>query len=537
LILCLTLTCAHAEKYALLIGIGRYAPATGVENLEGPVNDATALRQALTATWQFKPENIKTLFDANATRSQILGALDGYVSTLKQGDFLFLFYSGHGTSWFAQGMPQTGITADTGAIVSSDLKLIVGNLDLQPRLRKLDGVAEVFAVFDSCYSGNSIKSFTIAPAKYLPANLFRTLPKANLSQYDKQFSDFDKFTASTDAYPYRRVLYLSAASKAEQAVDIPKQLISQGFHTVDGLPHGALTDALLRGLKGEADTNHDSKITYEELYQFARSHVSRQFPQTPQFLFPPSEPRIQEAAIFSMASAMVPAPPAARATGPTALRVKLEGSAGALRARVSAIPGVAIAHDLFDLLVRAEDGGFALYHQSGSLIQKYRPEEEANLLSRIRAEPEVRKLIDLSYSRQTFNVVLTIDPVGRGFYNLGDRLKFRAKAQQDCYLLLLDIDVSGAVVVLSPLNKQQSVKAAAGTEAALGRESKVTQPTGMEYLKLFAFSEKPAGLDELVSEAREAFAPGTPIFERLMKLVEPDLVGRASTQVKLVTSE
>ncbi len=539
-LLCLSLSWAHAEKYALLIGIDRYAPATGVNSLEGPVNDATALRQTLASGWEFKPENIKTLFDSDATRARILTAIDGYASTLKPGDFLFLFYSGHGTSWFAKGMPQTGITVDTGAIVSYDLKLIVGNLDLQPRLQKLDGIAEVFAVFDSCYSGNSIKSIAIAPSKYLPAELFEALPSApsaSLSQYDRQFSDFTRFTSAPDAYPYQRVLYLSAASKAEQAVDIPKQLISQGFHTLDGLPHGALTDALLRGLRGEADTNHDNKITYEELYQFARNTVSRQFPQTPQFLFPPGEPGVPDTPVFSVAGALLRTP-FSHAPPSDALRVKLDGGAGALRAKVSAIPGLVVTgNGLFDLLVRPENGGFALYHQSGALIQNFRPEEEAGLLSRIRAEPQLRKLIDLSYNRQQFNVVLTIDPRGRGFYNLGDRLTFRAKAEQDCYFLLLDIDVSGTVTVLSPLNREQTARATAGTEASLGRESKVTRPTGMEYLKLFAFSERPAGLDELLAEAKDSFAPGTSVFDKLMKLVESPAAGWAATQIKLVTTE
>src|SRR5207245_1260148 len=114
------------------------------------------------------------------------------------------------------------------------------------------------------------------------------------------------------------------------------------------------------------------------------------------------------------------------------VRVKLEGG-NALRAKVAAIAGVVLSENLFDLLVRESDGAFELYHQSGTLIQKYAPGAEADLLLRIRAEPDVRKLVDLAYGRQSFNVSLTVEPDGHGFYALGNRLRFTAKTEADSY--------------------------------------------------------------------------------------------------------
>lgn len=536
LLLCILSFIGHAEKYALLIGINRYTPAAGVQNLEGPVNDANALRQVLVSNWQFRSENIKTLFDSEATKSRILNALDEYASSLKPGDFLFLFYSGHGTSWFAPGKPQTGVASDTGAIVSADLQLIVGDMDLQPRLRKLDDVAQVFAVFDSCYSGNSIKSLAIAPPRYLPPELFRSVPNASMAQYDRQFSDFDRFTSASSKYPYRRILYLSAASKAEQAVDIPKLLILHGFRTVDGMPHGALTDAVLRGLRGDADTNHDGTITYEELFEFARKTVSGEFPQTPQFLVPPSDPQMADTPVFSVANALT-AKPSEVTSVPTVVRVKLENGGDPLRTRIASITGVSISDDLFDLLIRRDDSGLELYDQSGTLIQKYAVTDEASLVRRIRAEPEVRKLVDVTYTKQDFNVTLSIIPDGNGFYRLRDRLRFRAKTEQDCYFLLLDVDVSGMVTIVFPLSKGHLARVPSGGEAFLGGESQVSRPTGTEYLKLFGFHEKPPGLDDLIGEAKDPIAPGTQAFEKLMGIVKSDTPGRATTRVKLVTTE
>jgi hypothetical protein len=522
--------CAHAAKYALLIGINHYSPGQGIADLEGPVNDAASLRRVLISAWQFRPENVQSLVDEAASRAHILTALDGYAETLKPGDLLFLFYSGHGTSWYAKGGPQTGIAVDTGALVSADLKLIVGNQDLQPRLRKLDSLAQVFAVFDSCYSGNSIKSIAVAPARYVPPEAIKSVPTSSLDQYDRQFSDFQRFTA-IETYPYRHVLYLSAASKAEQAADIPRMLISHGFRTVDGQPHGALSNALLRGLNGEADTNHDGRITYEELYFFVRKSVTGQFTQTPQFLFPANDPSLAVAPVFSVASAPQVAP-AAAAPAPSELRVKLESGAESLRARVAALPSVTVGTDPFDLLVRRRNGTFELYHRSGTLIQTYASGAEDEVLRRIQCEPEVRKLIDAADARQSFNVSLTVEPAGRGFYSLGERLSFRARAEQQSYGLLLNIDVSGMITLLGPVTKL-----APGRDTPIGPNSKVDPPTGMEYMKLFAFLEKPAGIDEILAEAQVPFAPDSPLFDKLLRIVVSHAPRMAVAQVKLVTTE
>jgi hypothetical protein len=524
----------RAEKYALLIGINRYTGSTRVNNLEGAVNDAAALRQTLVADWQFKTENVRLLADSDASRAAVLEALDHYIATLKPNDFLFLFYSGHGTSYFAPGMPQTGISVDTGAILSADLQLIVGNRDLQPRLRKLDGIAQVFAVFDSCYSGNSIKSIAVAVPKFALPGDVKTAP-GSLAQYDSQFSDFNRFTTS-ESYPYRRVLFFSAASKAEQAFDIQRPLIATGFRTVDGQAHGALTNALLRGLRGEADTNHDSKITYDELYQFVRANVTRQFSQTPQFSFPESDPKAAQSPVFSVTAA-APAPPPQTVAVPAAIRVKVEGDLPALRTRIAALPGVTLSDGFFDLLVRARSGGYELYHQSGTLIDSYPGGGETDLLSRIKAEPAVRRLIDIVYPRQNFNVALTVTPGGTGFYKLGDHMQFQAKTEQPAYLLLLNIDVKGTVTILSPRSKQAIVFSGPGPYSDIGPDSVVTRPTGTEYLALFAFREKPTGFDDLVIQTHDPLDPGTPAFDRLVLMLAQDVPGRAVAQLKLVTTE
>ena len=81
-----------------------------------------------------------------------------------------------------------------------------------------------------------------------------------------------------EPYPYKNFIYISAADETQPARDLEPQ------ESVYGKAHGALTDVLLLGLNGAADTNHDQTITYQELYQFVRREVSDKRGHTPQLL-------------------------------------------------------------------------------------------------------------------------------------------------------------------------------------------------------------------------------------------------------------
>ena len=98
---------ALAESHALLVGINEYAP--GVGNLQGPVNDAVALSNALTGSWGFSPGNIKLIINRAATQANILDELAKLAERVKPGDFVFLYFSGHGTSRYQPGMAASGL--------------------------------------------------------------------------------------------------------------------------------------------------------------------------------------------------------------------------------------------------------------------------------------------------------------------------------------------------------------------------------------------------------------------------------------------
>ena len=167
LALSVAMAATAGQKYALVIGIGRYTPGQNVDDLDGPGPDREAVIHTLLSDYGFPSKNVFILSDEQATRGNILQALDKLISLVNTGDYVFIYYSGHGTS--PQGWHGLPIDGDTGALIPSDFRmggtlqetagrLVVGSRDMRPRLLQLDSKATVFAILDTCFSQNSMKS-------------------------------------------------------------------------------------------------------------------------------------------------------------------------------------------------------------------------------------------------------------------------------------------------------------------------------------------------------------------------------------------
>jgi hypothetical protein len=84
---------SKTRYYALLIGIDEYDDPT-IDDLDNPVSDAKKLRNTLVSMYAFDAENV-TLKE-NATREDIIMALDELAGKITPDDNLLVFYAGHG---------------------------------------------------------------------------------------------------------------------------------------------------------------------------------------------------------------------------------------------------------------------------------------------------------------------------------------------------------------------------------------------------------------------------------------------------------
>jgi TPR repeat protein len=130
--------------FALIIGIEKYqAPLI---SLATPVHDAQEVASVLSGQYGF---HTRLLLDKDATRSNILTALDQYRNTLKSNDSLLIYYAGHGyydhDADRAYWLPVDADSPGSPNHISAD--------DITAAVRALPSM-HVLVVSDSCYSGD-----------------------------------------------------------------------------------------------------------------------------------------------------------------------------------------------------------------------------------------------------------------------------------------------------------------------------------------------------------------------------------------------
>lgn len=532
-----------AARHALLVGVKSYPNLPANQQLEGPVNDVQSVKQRLVRRFGFPEQNIIVLTDAAATRRAILDGLERLADRIGTGDTVFIYFSGHGTSAYDEDNRRLGIEPYTGALIPADFRaagdaatmlnrLILGVRDIQPVVHRMERKdAHVFGVFDTCYSGYS----------------FRAMPRGRAKQVDMSWDSilggqatFSADTRKVPPYPYRQAIYLSAASDREKARDITQAEIDLGMETVNGQPHGAMTNALLMGLDGKADTNGDGRITYSELHGFTRDRVSKSFGHNPKLLHPDNRRDLVRQPVFRARSASLNPPGNGGGSGETAsrpdisseLRVKTRDLSAELRRAVGKIDGVILTDGPHDLLVKPEyqprtvqrRQAYAIYLGNGALLTEV---GERALVDRVRLQVRAMRLAGLRYSGQPFNVFLDI-PGNKGVFLEGEPFGFHIRAEKKSYFLFINIDPAGTINVIYPFHEREMT---AREDVVMPNAAEVVPPHfGAEYLKVFAFSEKPAALKTLMGAS---FSPTDPKFDTLMAMVSsPKNAAEAVLQVQ-----
>jgi len=139
--------------YALAIGIDsyRYLPP-----LTTAVSDANAIAEALEENYGFQ---VKVL--ADATRGQILSALEGYESELPDNASLLIYYAGHG-SFVRETAKYYWIPAD--ARLESRANWIIAD-DITGDIKAIPA-RHILVVSDSCYSGTLNRDIGATKAQF-----------------------------------------------------------------------------------------------------------------------------------------------------------------------------------------------------------------------------------------------------------------------------------------------------------------------------------------------------------------------------------
>jgi len=134
--------------HALVIGNNAY---TDMSPLKTAVNDATAIADLLRTTYGFTV----TLL-TNATREDIITALDQLRATLTEQDNLLIYYAGHG---ILDASEERGYWLPVNAQQSSRIQW-VSNTTISDALKAM-AAKHILVVADSCYSGTLMRGIDV----------------------------------------------------------------------------------------------------------------------------------------------------------------------------------------------------------------------------------------------------------------------------------------------------------------------------------------------------------------------------------------
>jgi hypothetical protein len=330
---------------------------------------------------------------------------------------------------------------------------------------------------DCCHSGTTARS--IKRGKYRS----RYMEPPELSDYQPKFSVGVNPGMNDQRLPVDHI-YFGAAQDGQKAVETT--------FNEDGSVHGVFTFNFVKGLQGDADTNFDGVITYREIYDYCKKWVSLK-----------KVDQIPSIAVNNDNSLNQPflnrSPVSFSHTGfkrIDKIRLKLEGvKKNRCTYRSS---GFKIEftdnNDDWDYLVKRRNQRYELYAGSGVMIQ------ESADLETVFKYLDAAVLADsfkwLKNKNQRFNITVDAAAVGRYYFQEGECITYNIRAEVDCFLLWLNIDPKGNIVVLIPnlieggeknFLKKGVVRPIPGDEMDIGFDFEVGGPFGKELFKLIGF--------------------------------------------------
>ncbi|MCI4648290.1 caspase family protein, partial [Phaeodactylibacter sp.] len=147
----------QGHTHLLVIGVDAYAHCPPLSNCVKDAKDFTALMQQ---QYQVSPERTYELYDAQATRTQVLRQLKDLRHKVQEDDSLIVYFSGHGEIEDEEGywIPIEGKPGeDEGWIAASSIKR---------RLNQVESF-HTLVIADACFAGSFFVTFKSATRQLL----------------------------------------------------------------------------------------------------------------------------------------------------------------------------------------------------------------------------------------------------------------------------------------------------------------------------------------------------------------------------------
>lgn len=245
----------YSNSHALIIGIDVYEHASP---LHYATSDARAVAEILHRMFSFPEENIITLLDKQATRSDIVNAYFSYESKVDADSRLIVFFAGH-------GFTKTGAHREVGFLVPYDG--CTDNLATLIRWEEFTLNAElipakhVFFVMDACYGGLVFnRAVSAGSVRFLKDMLIRPVRQAlTAGKQDEPVADGGGPLPDHSIFTGHLLNGLDGAARAPEGHLTASGLMSYVYRQVANDIHSTQTPAY-GFLAGDGDFVFDAPI-------------------------------------------------------------------------------------------------------------------------------------------------------------------------------------------------------------------------------------------------------------------------------------
>lgn len=260
------------DRWALLVGVNKYAKLAERYQLHGCVADVELMADILHTNFGFPKSHITLLRNEKATRDAILAGMKDVGDKAGQDDIVVMHYSGHGSQMTDRegdepdGMDETIVPHDSGRGLNPNRDITDDEI-----YAWLLGVTQktpyVTLIFDSCHSGTISRDAFGERDRWLEPDT-RPVDQLPPSPFqDRGSPSAGKDVGSSDWVPLGEKYVLIAGCRDEE---------SSFEHPLEGgkLTHGALTYFLSQELrKAQPGT------TYRDVFEPAGAQVAAAYPR------------------------------------------------------------------------------------------------------------------------------------------------------------------------------------------------------------------------------------------------------------------
>ncbi len=236
------------QRWAVVIGVSKYKDHR-IPSLNYAVKDAKAFYDWLTSAdgGQYSSSRVKFLADEEATTKNIKSALFNWLKKPIAEDMVTIFFAGHGS-------PESPDFPDNLYLLPYDTQYDDISTtgfpmwDIETAIKRFIRAKKVVFIADACHSGGVGNSFDIVR---------RSTRGLEVNKINTRLQDLSGIGDG--------ICVISASDDRQYSQE------SEDW----GGGHGVFTYFLLKGLKGDADTNSDDRVTLGELTPYISQQVRR----------------------------------------------------------------------------------------------------------------------------------------------------------------------------------------------------------------------------------------------------------------------